>query len=394
MMSEQWPVKTLDELINEGLITLGRGKVISRKDLAATPGNFPVYSSAKMNEGKFGEYGLHMFDEELITWSIDGGGRLFHREKHKFSVTNVGGTLRINDTSRLDYKFLYYCLILLHSKINFDWVKKAHPSIIRKLYNEIPVPPLEEQRRIVKIFGKISDSIVNTIIQAEVNLSNSLDLFDSLLTNTLDSFAISEPKYILSDLCELIVDCEHKTAPTQDTGYPSIRTPNVGKGDLILEGVRRVSKETYVQWTRRAIPLPNDLILTREAPAGKVGIIPEGEMVCLGQRTVLIRPKNGIFNSQFLAFLLHHPELQKKLLSHSRGATVAHVNMRDIRALGIGTIPTIEVQEEIVKNILNAKQSCEDIRILTQKKLDILVELKLSILQEAFNGNLTREITA
>ena len=68
--------------------------------------------------------------------------------------------------------------------------------------------------------------------------------------------------------------------------------------------------------------------------------------------------------------------------------------MRDIRALGIGTIPTIEVQEEIVKNILNAKQSCEDIRILTQKKLDILVELKLSILQEAFNGNLTREITA
>ena len=44
----------------------------------------------------------------------------------------------------------------------------------------------------------------------------------------------------LLDICELIVDCEHKTAPIQETGYPSIRTPNIGRGRLILEGVNRV----------------------------------------------------------------------------------------------------------------------------------------------------------
>ncbi len=58
----------------------------------------------------------------------------------------------------------------------------------------------------------------------------------------------------LSDLCELIVDCEHKTAPTQDTGHPSIRTPNIGRGYLILENVNRVSEDTYRLWTRRAVP--------------------------------------------------------------------------------------------------------------------------------------------
>ena len=38
----------------------------------------------------------------------------------------------------------------------------------------------------------------------------------------------------LLNICELIIDCEHKTAPTQETGYPSIRTPNIGRGRLIL----------------------------------------------------------------------------------------------------------------------------------------------------------------
>jgi len=50
---------------------------------------------------------------------------------------------------------------------------------------------------------------------------------------------------VLNEVCELIVDCEHKTAPTQKEGYPSIRTPNVGRGRLILDKVNRVSEEIY-----------------------------------------------------------------------------------------------------------------------------------------------------
>ena len=78
----------------------------------------------------------------------------------------------------------------------------------------------------------------------------------------------------LLQLCELIVDCEHKTAPTQETGYPSIRTPNIGRGRLILDGVNRVSEDTYRSWTQREVPQPGDLIrvwlLWNDAPG--VGI--------------------------------------------------------------------------------------------------------------------------
>jgi len=143
-----WMQESLESLVSSGAVQLTRGKVISKKDLAATPGEYPVYSSARENNGQFGAYGHFMFDEELITWSVDGGGRLFHRQRHKFSVTNVGGILRILRPDQLSYAYLYRVLSYLHAQVRFDWVRKAHPSVILKLYDDIPVPPLAIQTRL------------------------------------------------------------------------------------------------------------------------------------------------------------------------------------------------------------------------------------------------------
>lgn len=150
---------------------------------------------------------------------------------------------------------------------------------------------------------------------------------------------------ILDDLCEFIVDCEHKTAPIQEIGIPSIRTPNIGRGFLILDGVNLVSDVTYEAWTRRAEPTAGDLILAREAPVGNVAVVPDNLKCCLGQRTVLIRPKNTDVDSDYLCYLLLTPALQGDLLGKSGGATVHHLNLKDIRALPIPELPTVEIQK-------------------------------------------------
>ena len=151
----------------------------------------------------------------------------------------------------------------------------------------------------------------------------------------------------LDEVCEFIVDCLHKTAPTQSTGYPSIRTPNVGRGRLMLEGVNRVSEDVYTEWTKRAIPEPGDLILAREAPAGNVAIIGEGQTVCLGQRTVHLRPDHKKVDPHFLCYYLLAPRQQGALLASETGATAGHVNMRDIRRLNLGSLPTLPTQQEL-----------------------------------------------
>lgn len=258
---------------------------------------------------------------------------------------------------------------------------------------EILIPPLPEQQRIVTILDQAFEGIATATANAEKNLANARELFDStmhsIFTDKRDQWIANTSP--LADLCKLIVDCEHKTAPTQAEGIPSIRTPNIGKGKLLLEGVYRVSDETYREWTRRAEPQGGDLILAREAPAGNVAVIPDNLKVCLGQRTVLIRPKKELFVPEFLALTLLQPQLQQKLLAHSRGATVQHVNMKDIRALVIEHIPPLNTQREIVAFSEELADKVEQLEAIYQQKLIALEELKKSILNQAFTGKLAAD---
>jgi len=150
----------------------------------------------------------------------------------------------------------------------------------------------------------------------------------------------------LLDICEAIVDCPHSTAKDEGKGYPLIRTPNIGKGRLKFDGVHRVSEQVYNQRNERAVPQAGDLILAREAPVGNVAIIRQGQQVCLGQRTVLIKPNKKYVDPDFLVYYLLSPELQHKLLSSSNGATVSHLNMSSIRSLEV-QVPGIDVQKRI-----------------------------------------------
>ena len=184
----------------------------------------------------------------------------------------------------------------------------------------------------------------------------------------------------LDEVCELIVDCEHKTAPKQDSGYPSIRTPNIGRGYFILEGVNRVSSETYEKWTQRAVPKYGDLIIAREAPVGNVAMIPKGLEVCLGQRTVLIRPDQTKADSRFLTYLLLGDEVQGSIHSQTNGATVAHLNMRDIRNLELPFLPDLATQRKIA-GILSAY---DDLIENNQRRIKILEEMAQSLYREWF----------
>ena len=165
-LNSPWPVSLLSSLEDEGTVELGRGQVISKTDLLATPGEYPVYSSSAQGTGEFGKYGRFMFDEELVTWSIDGGGRFFYRPEHKFSVTNVSGWLRILDKNKLNTRYLYLVLDNQWRTKEFNYVAKAHPSVIRGMY-KIPIPPIEEQDRIVFEIDQLTSEISRAIARVQ-----------------------------------------------------------------------------------------------------------------------------------------------------------------------------------------------------------------------------------
>ena len=183
----------------------------------------------------------------------------------------------------------------------------------------------------------------------------------------------------LEDICEFIVDCPHSTANDEGSGYPLIRTPNIGKGRLILEGVHRVSEDVYNKRNLRAVPQDDDLIFAREAPAGNVAIIKNGEKVCLGQRTVLLRPNKALVHSDFLAYYLLAPTQQYGLLGTANGATVFHVNIPTIRNLII-QLPPLEKQAEIAAIISAYDNLIEN----NQKQIKLLEEAAQRLYKEWF----------
>ena len=157
-----------------------RGKVISQKDIDRLPGDYPIYSSSVHFDGLFGSYGDYMFDEELITWSVDGGGHFFYRPKHRFSVTNVCGYLRIGKSS-IDYRYLTYHLQNLHSRKVFDYTVKAHPSVIRSSYN-VALPQPNEQRAIAAVLSDMDAEIAALELRRDKTRVVKQGMMQQLLT--------------------------------------------------------------------------------------------------------------------------------------------------------------------------------------------------------------------
>ncbi|MDN5851249.1 MAG: restriction endonuclease subunit S [Actinomycetia bacterium] len=152
-----------------------------------------------------------------------------------------------------------------------------------------------------------------------------------------------------------VVDCEHKTAPAAATGDEygySVGTPNIRNGRIEYAGAKRVSRETFDAWSRRAVPGAGDLILAREAPVGQVARVDPDRPTCLGQRTVLVRPDPAHIAERYLHAYLLGQDAQRWMADRSAGSTVAHLNVADVRAVPIA-VPPLDDQFRIA-SILGA----------------------------------------
>ena len=191
----------------------------------------------------------------------------------------------------------------------------------------------------------------------------------------------------LEDACELIADCPHTTAKDEGEGYPLVRTPNIGFGRLVYDKMHRVSESVYNCRNRRAKPVAGDLIYAREAPAGNVALITAGENVCLGQRTVLIRPKRDVVNSVYLTYYLLDPSQRNRLLSTASGATVTHVNLPAIRGLSV-SFPDLKLQNQIA-DILGAY---DDLIENNRRRIELLEKMARELYRERFVRRATQGV--
>ena len=139
----------------------------------------------------------------------------------------------------------------------------------------------------------------------------------------------------LESMCELIVDCPHSTPKWTDSGVVVLRNQNIRNGQLKLSSPSYTNEAGYQSRVKRAVPQVGDIIFTREAPMGEVCLIPSGLKCCLGQRQVLLRPKETV-NGEYLYWALQSPFVQHQISwNEGTGTTVSNVRIPVLKSLQI-----------------------------------------------------------
>lgn len=108
----------------------------------------------------------------------------------------------------------------------------------------------------------------------------------------------------LESLCSEIIDCPHSTPKWLDEGIPVVRNYNLVDGHIDTSNLSYVDESTYLDRIKRAKPEEGDIIISREAPMGVVGIVPKGFKCCLGQRLVLLKVDRSKCDPQYLLYAL------------------------------------------------------------------------------------------
>jgi type I restriction enzyme S subunit len=277
----------------------------------------------------------------------------------------------------------------------------------------LPLIPLQEQTAIARFLAWATNRLDRAIrakrrIIALLNEQKQV-IIHRAVTRGLDPFVPLKDSRIpwlgempvhwevlaLKRVLSRLVDCEHKTAPyVQNSDYRVIRTSAVRNGVLRWEGTYCTTAKAFNEWTQRAVPEAGDVIFTREAPAGEACIIPEDARVCLGQRTVLMKPQRGIYDSQFLVHMIYAGPPRQLIELTCQGSTVSHFNMDDIGWMKI-LAPPLSEQIEIIAKVTELTEAPSLVIDKTEREITLLREYRTRLIADVVTGKLdVREVAA
>lgn len=368
------PMVRLGEVEDRKILQMGRGNVISKEDILNTPGDYPVYSSSSQNNGMIGCYGKYMFDDERITWSIDGGGRMFYRNGHRYSVTNVCGWIKVLRSNELSTKYLYYALYNAWINIVFDYNHKAHPSVIRNEYF-IPLPPLPVQEEIVRILDAMSDLVTNLDAEISARQKQYEHAREKLLT-----FGEEVERKTLGEVGEMIKGSGIMKSDFVDAGKPCIHYGQIHTY-YKTSAFKTKSYISEALFAKSKYAVHGDLVIATTSE--------DVEACCkacawLGDEPVAVSGDAHIFhhtqNAKYMSYLFQTEQFATQKRLAATGAKVVRVSGNSILQFEF-PLPSLSVQQSIVERLDKMESLIRNLqaeRALRQKQYEYYREKLLT----------------
>jgi len=244
-----------------------------------------------------------------------------------------------------------------------------------------PLPPLEEQQRIVAILDEAFEGLARARGHAKANLQNAQELFENILTHTLRHKFEQGKDKLLGDICELAQGL------AINKGTKHLLVEKSSKPLLRIKDLRNNTVEQYVAETGfppKAAVTADDIIYTR---TGQIGLVFRGFEGVLHNNCFSVRTLGDV-SQEYLFWWLQEPVFKSEIISLASRAAQPDITHKLFKARSI-TFPNKDDQASAVELIESAYSETTKLQENYKNKIQDIDDLRQSLLQKAFAGELT-----
>ena len=260
------------------------------------------------------------------------------------------------------------------------------------------IPPLSEQKRIVSIVDQAFEGIDRAIANIQKNLASARELFESYLNGifTLKGDGWMEKKLgtLLDTLTDYHANGSYETLKKNvklldNDGYAyMVRSTDFENN--FTNSLKYIDKHAY-EFLSKSKVLGGEIIISKIGNAGKVYLMPQVDEPCsLAMNLFLLRINPGQIRSDYLYYFLESQFGKLQISERLNGTTTKTIRKDGIRSLNVLVAP-LSHQKEIVEKLDSIASETQRLEAIYRQKLAALTELKQSILQKAFTGELTAD---
>lgn len=376
----KWVTTTLGESCH-----IYQPKTISTKEMVED-GPYPVFGA----NGVIGRYDKFNHEEPQLLVTCRGAtcGAVNVSDPCSWITGNAMVIRPLN--SSIDIKFLEY-LFRGGMDISKAITGAAQPQITRT--NLAPLAfqhpdSEEEQLRIVTLLDEAFADIATAKVNAEKNLQNARELFESHLDSIINNAQASGARVPLSELATDITDGDHMPPPKVERGLPFITIGNIDKQTRAIDftDTFQVPREYFDGLKANKKPKRGDVLYTVTGSFGIPVLVEDDKEFCFQRHIGLVRPKADV-DSIWLHYLLQSPQVFNQAADGATGTAQKTVSLKVLRNLQVPKISPKEqlAHVEILKSVETESRRLESIY---RQKLTALDALKKSLLHQAFSGQL------
>lgn len=297
--------------------------------------------------------------------------------------------LRLHDF--IDTEFFYH--LLSSPLVNEQFHKLASGSVVKNISGDLvkkvilPIPPLPEQQRIVAVLDEVFDGIAKAKANAEQNLKNAQELFESYLQSVFETKGEGWEEKRLGEISKINYGYTEK-ASFEEIGPKFLRITDIQDNNVAWETV------PYCKCKQSDLPKykleTGDIVFARTgATTGKSYLLdnpPESIFASYLIRLKLISKKD--FIPEFVAYYFQTKTYWDKINAGISGSAQGGFNASKLGELIFSFPETLKDQQTIVQKLDALSLETKKLETIYLTKITDLEELKKSILHKAFNGEL------